>query len=104
MVVTNAVTIIMNNGIDAILVSNPSNTSVPHITSNVPVKYAQNPGFVKPILRNLPVPSSSGNKNFWIPSERKINPTTSLISIILLSLRVLKIKIVKRCFEFIILK
>ena len=63
-VVINAVTIMIISGIDANRVTNPNITRVPHKISNVPVKYAQNAGLVKPIVKKRLVPKRSGNKYF----------------------------------------
>lgn len=91
LVVTKAVTMIINKGIEANLVSSPARISEPHIISKVPVKYDQNAGCVNPICRNLPGPSNERNKCFCIPSDRKISPTASLTNSDLLSNVILKI-------------
>jgi hypothetical protein len=57
--VTNAVIIIINNGITDILVRKPARTKVPQTTSKLAVKYAQNAGSLNPICPNLPVPNNS---------------------------------------------
>ncbi len=76
-VVVIAVIMIMNRGTAAILTENPISMSVPHIISNEATNDARNSGFANPIFSNLPAPISSGKRNFWIPSERKTNPTIS---------------------------
>jgi len=74
--------------------------SMPQIISKVPVKYAQNTGLLKPIVVNLPVPRSSGNKYFCIPSVKKIKPTVNLMRIALLLFSVLKIELLNPFFVF----
>jgi hypothetical protein len=90
LVVIKAVIITIKRGIETNLVNNPSNIKVLQIISKVPVKQAQNAGWLNPIFKNLPAPNDSGNKNFCIPSERNINPTVILINSSLLSFTVLK--------------
>ena len=95
-----AVIIMIISGIEATLVSKPKIISVPQIISKVPVKYAQNAGWLNPIVKNLPVPRSSGNKYFCIPSVKNIRPTVNLIRIALLSFSVLKISALNPFFVF----
>jgi hypothetical protein len=85
-------------------VNNPINNNMPQIISKVAVKYAQKAALLKPIFKNLPVPSSSGNTYFCMPSDKKISPTTILTSIVLLSLTVLKIEGLNLFFVFMIIK
>lgn len=87
-------------GTDANLVISPIMRRVPQIISKVPVKYAQNAGWLNPIVKNLPVPKSSGNRYFWIPSVRNIRPTVNLIRIDLLSFTVAKIRELNPFFVF----
>jgi len=96
----NAVIMMIIRGIDANLVISPIMRRVPQIISKVPVKYAQNAGLLNPIVKNLPVPKSSGNKYFCIPSVRNISPTVNLIRIDLLSFIVLKIRELNPFFVF----
>ena len=100
LVVIKAVIIMIIKGIEANLVTNPKITRVPHIISKLPAKYAQNAGFANPIPENLPVPRSSGNIYFCIPSVKNTNPTVSLTRIALLSFPVLKINAVNPFFAF----
>jgi len=69
-------TIIINNGIEAILVNNPNSINMPQIISNAPTNVAQNSGFEKPIFAKRPAPTVSGVINFCNPSDRKTKPTT----------------------------
>src|SRR3989339_677593 len=69
-------------GIDANLVNNPINIKAPQRISNTPTKGAKNSGIGIPIFINLPTPSSSENKNFWIPSNKNTVPTINRIRII----------------------
>jgi hypothetical protein len=70
-----AVIMIINRGIEAILTHKPINIKIPQTISKDATKDARNSGFANPIFSNRPAPTNSGNKNFWIPSERNINPT-----------------------------
>lgn len=90
LVVINAVIMVIISGIENNLINRPIKINTLQIISNAPVKYAQKAGWVKPIFKNRPVPNNSGNKNFWIPSVRNINPTITLIIMLLLSSPVLK--------------
>jgi len=94
----------MKSGIDAILVKIPNRMKMPQIISNAPVKYAQNAGSLKPILKNLPGPNISGNKYFWIPSVRKMSPTIILTNITLLSFPVLRMDVLYPVVGFIAIK
>ena len=78
---------------DASLDSKPIKIKVPQIISNVAVKYAQNAGSLNPIFKNRPVPNNSGNKYFWIPSDRNISPTIKRIIIARLSFTVLSMRV-----------
>ena len=99
-----AVIIIIISGMEATRVISPIMIRNPQIISKVPVKYAQNVGLLNPIVKNLPVPKSSGNKYFCIPSVRNINPTVSLIKIALLLFSVLKISVLNQFFVFMVAK
>lgn len=94
-VVINAVIIMIKGGIENNRINKPIRINKLHSISNAAVKYAQNSGWPKPIFENRPGPSNSGNKNFWIPSERKIKPTSALIIMVLLSSNVLIISVLK---------
>ena len=86
-----AVIIMISSGIAANLTEKPININMPHTISKDATNAARNSGFAKPIFSNRPAPTSSGKRNFWIPSERKTRPTINLGSIDLLSDTVLKI-------------
>jgi len=88
------------NGTEATLVIKPNIIRVPQTISKDPVKYAQNEGLLNPIVKNLPVPRSCGNKNFCIPSVKNIRPTVSLTRIALLSLTELIINLLNPLFVF----
>lgn len=89
LVVMNATSIVIRIGIAANLVSKPKRISVPQIISKHPVNDAQNSGFAKPIFAKRPAPSIAGNKNFWIPSDKKTEPTITLIRMVVADLSVL---------------
>jgi len=100
-VVTNATSIMIKGGMEASLINIPAIINAPQIISKAPVKYAQNAGSLNPIFKNLPVPNNSGNKYFWIPSVRKMNPTTNRTNNVRLSTSFLKKKEIKPLFDFI---
>jgi hypothetical protein len=62
--VKKAVIIIIKSGIDANLEKKPSSINTLQIISNVPVREAQNAGWMNPIFENLPAPNNSGKRNF----------------------------------------
>jgi len=99
---TKAVIIIIISGMEATRVISPIMIRNPQIISKEPVKYAQNAGWLNPIVKNLPVPKSSGNKYFCIPSVRNIKPTVNLIRIALLLFSVLKICLLNQFFVFMV--
>ena len=77
-VVVIAVIMMINSGIAAILTDKPINMSTLQTISNDATNDARNSGFENPIFSNRPAPTSSGKRNFWIPSERNIKPTINL--------------------------
>ena len=87
-VVAKATSMIIINGIEASLVIKPIKTNMPHIISKTPTKLPKNSGDGKPILANLPDPSVSAKRNFWMPSERNTAPTMSRINIVVFELSV----------------
>jgi len=48
---------------------------------------AMNCGQGMPIFKNRPSPKESGNRNFWVPSERKTQPTRMRMSRMVLATR-----------------
>jgi len=56
-------------------VSSPRRKNTPHTTSQTPTNGAVTSGAGIPILVNRPTPRASGNRTFWMPSERKTAPT-----------------------------
>jgi len=78
LVVVIAVIIIISKGIAATRTEKPIRISTPQIISNDPTSSARNSGFANPIFSNRPAPTTSGKRNFWIPSERNTKPTINL--------------------------
>src|SRR5580658_2722439 len=70
-----ATTISMRSGTVASRVRKPINNRVPHTISTTPTNGAMMCGNGIPIFTKRPTPKESGNKNFWMPSDRKTHPT-----------------------------
>jgi hypothetical protein len=77
-VLIKATIITTRRGTTTILVRKPNSKQMPHAISNVPVKFAQNAAFSKPIFSNLPLPETPGKINFCNPSDKNTRPVTSL--------------------------
>jgi hypothetical protein len=56
-------------------VKRPRIKKVPHTISVAPTNGPMNCGAGIPIFSKRPAPSAAGKRNFWMPSERKIQPT-----------------------------
>jgi hypothetical protein len=80
-VVEMATSMSMIKGTAASRVSRPARTSAPQAISTTPTNGAITSGEGMPILVKRPTPRSPGNRNFWMPSERKTAPTARRIRI-----------------------
>src|SRR5216684_4401598 len=69
-----------SRGTQASRVKRPTKRSAPQMISVTPMKGAMSCGKGMPIFVKRPTPSVSGNRNFWMPSERKTHPTRMRIS------------------------
>jgi hypothetical protein len=56
-------------------INRPRRRRVPQAISTTPTKGAENCGQGIPIFAKRPVPKAAGKRNFWMPSERKTQPT-----------------------------
>jgi hypothetical protein len=65
----------MSSGTVARVVKRPTIRSVPHTISTTPTNGPENCGAGMPIFAKRPAPKEAGKRNFWIPSERKTQPT-----------------------------
>lgn len=82
LVVRMAVIMMTKSGMTANLIPSPIRTKKPQEISKDPTKGAVNSGNGMPMLSNLPEPTVSGKRNFWIPSEMKMAPTEHRINMI----------------------
>jgi hypothetical protein len=65
----------MIKGTAASRVNSPATNRAPHTTSTLPTNGPIISGAGIPIFTNRPAPSSSGYRNFWMPSVRNTSPT-----------------------------
>ena len=75
LVVVIATRITISKGQTAKSVKKPRINKVPHTISVAPTNGATKCGAGMPIFSKRPAPSAAGKRNFWMPSERKIQPT-----------------------------
>src|SRR2546425_334859 len=75
-----ATAISTRSGTVASRVTRPINSRVPHTISTTPTNGAITCGHGMPIFTKRPTPKESGNRNFWMPSDRNTQPTRTRIS------------------------